>query len=188
MPRLREIAKARCAKRAKPSQTVFPGAQHRATCAFSQPPPDLPCGQASSASSRAICVHSLASPDFASKQRTVPLPSRLFTASIPTSKHANSARVPWPDERQPRLVACRAKTMARSAHAYLRGSAARFYAWLDSQPGRATRMSGGIDRRRLSSWQPRADCGRRLQRRGTDPRSESECESAIRFTLCCDYR
>ncbi|MGF6297342.1 uncharacterized protein (DUF2252 family) [Paraburkholderia sp. WC7.3d] len=42
--------------------------------------------------------------------------------------------VPCPDERQPLLSARRKQKMARSAHAYVRGSASRFYDWLDSQP------------------------------------------------------
>ncbi|MEM5446319.1 DUF2252 family protein [Paraburkholderia guartelaensis] len=41
--------------------------------------------------------------------------------------------VPTPEEREPRLADLRMRKMARSAHAYVRGSADRFYAWLDSQ-------------------------------------------------------
>lgn len=44
-----------------------------------------------------------------------------------------SRRVPAPDQRQPVLAAKRNEKMAQSAHAYVRGSATRFYAWLDSR-------------------------------------------------------
>ncbi|TDG03229.1 DUF2252 domain-containing protein [Paraburkholderia guartelaensis] len=48
-------------------------------------------------------------------------------------KSRKSGRVPAPDQRQPVLAAKRNEKMARSAHAYVRGSATRFYAWLDSR-------------------------------------------------------
>lgn len=51
-------------------------------------------------------------------------------------KSAKSRGVPVPDQRQPILARTRIQKMARSAHAYMRGSATRFYEWLDSRaPG-----------------------------------------------------
>ncbi|MCP3727723.1 DUF2252 domain-containing protein [Paraburkholderia sp. CNPSo 3272] len=51
-------------------------------------------------------------------------------------KNASLKGVPAPQERASRLADLRMGKMARSAHAYVRGSADRFYAWLDSQaPG-----------------------------------------------------
>lgn len=46
---------------------------------------------------------------------------------------AKSRSCPAPDRRQPRLAEMRRLKMARSAHAYVRGSATRFYEWLDSR-------------------------------------------------------
>ncbi|MCC8402319.1 DUF2252 domain-containing protein [Paraburkholderia sp. MMS20-SJTN17] len=51
-----------------------------------------------------------------------------------TTKPAEREEVARPDERQPRLTERRRLKMTRSAHAYVRGSATRFYAWLDDQP------------------------------------------------------
>ena len=44
---------------------------------------------------------------------------------------------PSPDQRQKPLIALRNLKMARSAHAYVRGSTADFYAWLNSVSGQA---------------------------------------------------
>ena len=44
--------------------------------------------------------------------------------------------IPQPDERQAVLKARRNVKMARSAHAYVRGSTRQFYAWLESNAGR----------------------------------------------------
>ncbi|MGN6084896.1 DUF2252 family protein [Trinickia sp.] len=46
-----------------------------------------------------------------------------------------SRHYPTPDQRQSVLAAKRNAKMARSAHAYVRGSAGRFYAWLADLPG-----------------------------------------------------
>lgn len=46
---------------------------------------------------------------------------------------AKSNDGPHPEDRQPRLAARRRQKMARSAHAYVRGSASLFYQWLDGQ-------------------------------------------------------
>lgn len=43
---------------------------------------------------------------------------------------------PRPSQRLPHLTQLRNKKMARSAHAYVRGSTVQFYEWLHSQPGR----------------------------------------------------
>lgn len=48
-------------------------------------------------------------------------------------KSANSKDRPRPEDRKPLLVAQRRQKMARSAHAYVRGSATLFYQWLDGQ-------------------------------------------------------
>ena len=40
-----------------------------------------------------------------------------------------------PEGRNARLAEVRNLKMARSAHAYVRGSTVKFYAWLDSAPG-----------------------------------------------------
>lgn len=48
-------------------------------------------------------------------------------------KSAKSGPCPAPDGRAPRLAEMRRQKMARSAHAYVRGSATRFYEWLDSR-------------------------------------------------------
>lgn len=41
-----------------------------------------------------------------------------------------------PDQRSEPLIQLRNLKMARSAHAYVRGSTVQFYEWLHSQPGR----------------------------------------------------
>ena len=41
-----------------------------------------------------------------------------------------------PKERAARLIATRNLKMARSAHAYVRGSTAKFYDWLESSSGK----------------------------------------------------
>ncbi|MGN6650493.1 DUF2252 family protein [Trinickia sp.] len=46
-----------------------------------------------------------------------------------------AGKYPTPDQRQSVLSAKRDAKMARSAHAYMRGSAGRFYAWLADQRG-----------------------------------------------------
>src|SRR3954471_2430499 len=43
-------------------------------------------------------------------------------------------RLPSPDERQPVLTELRRRKMARSPHAYQRGTATYFYEWLDGRP------------------------------------------------------
>ncbi|WP_438869602.1 DUF2252 domain-containing protein [Pseudomonas sp. L1(2025)] len=45
-------------------------------------------------------------------------------------------KIPRPSARMPHLVQLRNLKMARSAHAYVRGSTVQFYEWLHSQPGR----------------------------------------------------
>jgi Uncharacterized protein conserved in bacteria (DUF2252) len=45
-----------------------------------------------------------------------------------------------PDERSPRLTQIRDLKMARSVHAYVRGSTVKFYEWLD---GRARKVPEG---------------------------------------------
>ncbi|TCG04487.1 hypothetical protein BZM27_40565 [Paraburkholderia steynii] len=50
-----------------------------------------------------------------------------------TRKSARSTRYPAPDERQPVLAEIRRQKMARSPHAYERGTAAHFYAWVESR-------------------------------------------------------
>ncbi|MBT2795014.1 DUF2252 family protein [Paraburkholderia strydomiana] len=53
-----------------------------------------------------------------------------------TKKSAKSARYPAPDARQPVLADIRRQKMASSPHAYERGTAAHFYAWVTSRsPG-----------------------------------------------------
>lgn len=54
-----------------------------------------------------------------------------------TKKTARSTRYPAPDARQPVLAELRRQKMARSPHAYERGTAAHFYAWLESRPAGA---------------------------------------------------
>ena len=51
---------------------------------------------------------------------------------MPTKK----AGLPEPDQRSEILVQQRNLKMARSAHAYVRGSTARFYEWLDQSTGK----------------------------------------------------
>jgi len=48
-------------------------------------------------------------------------------------KSTRGKAYPHPDERQPCLAARRRQKLARSAHAYVRGSAALFYQWLNAQ-------------------------------------------------------
>ena len=50
-----------------------------------------------------------------------------------TKKSARSAQYPAPNERQSVLAAIRGRKMARSPHAYERGSAAHFYEWVESR-------------------------------------------------------
>jgi len=45
-------------------------------------------------------------------------------------------KTPRPADRMPHLTQLRNLKMARSAHAYVRGSTVQFYEWLHSQPGR----------------------------------------------------
>ena len=45
-------------------------------------------------------------------------------------------KIPRPSARMPHLIQLRNLKMARSAHAYVRGSTVQFYEWLHSQPGR----------------------------------------------------
>ncbi|WP_269504529.1 DUF2252 family protein [Burkholderia sp. IMCC1007] len=53
-----------------------------------------------------------------------------------TKKSAGSARAPASDQREAVLATLRSRKMARSIHAYTRGSADRFYAWLaNRRPG-----------------------------------------------------
>jgi uncharacterized protein (DUF2252 family) len=50
-------------------------------------------------------------------------------------KPSKSPKLPKPDARADRLRQVRNLKMARSAHAYVRGSTAKFYEWLDARPG-----------------------------------------------------
>lgn len=45
-------------------------------------------------------------------------------------------KIPRPSARMPHLIQLRNLKMARSAHAYVRGSTVQFYEWLHSQMGR----------------------------------------------------
>eukprot|EP01132_Coremiostelium_polycephalum_P011172 gene11172-13687_t len=45
-------------------------------------------------------------------------------------------KIPRPSSRMPHLTQLRNLKMARSAHAYVRGSTVQFYEWLHSQRGR----------------------------------------------------
>src|SRR5690348_9375462 len=49
------------------------------------------------------------------------------------TKKAKSAQYPPPDARQPMLAEIRRQKMARSPHAYERGTAAHFYGWVKSR-------------------------------------------------------
>ncbi|MBP0588238.1 DUF2252 family protein [Paraburkholderia sp. LEh10] len=53
--------------------------------------------------------------------------------NVVNGKSTKGKAYPRPDDRQPRLAARRREKMARSAHAYVRGSASLFYQWLDAQ-------------------------------------------------------
>ena len=50
-----------------------------------------------------------------------------------TKRSARSPRYPAPDQRQPVLAEIQSQKMARSPHAYERGTAAHFYAWVESR-------------------------------------------------------
>ena len=50
-----------------------------------------------------------------------------------TTKSAKATRCPAPDARQAALADLRRQKMARSPHAYERGTAAHFYAWVESR-------------------------------------------------------
>jgi uncharacterized protein (DUF2252 family) len=50
------------------------------------------------------------------------------------TKESATRRYPAPDDRSGRLARLRRQKMARSPHAYERGTAAHFYAWVESRP------------------------------------------------------
>src|SRR5476649_2179343 len=52
------------------------------------------------------------------------------------STTSTSMKIPRPSSRMPHLTQLRNLKMARSAHAYVRGSTVQFYEWLHSQRGR----------------------------------------------------
>jgi uncharacterized protein (DUF2252 family) len=60
-----------------------------------------------------------------------------------------------PGERAKRLVATRNLKMAASAHAYVRGSTARFYQWLEATNGTALPAGPPVDRTCPASPPPR---------------------------------
>jgi uncharacterized protein (DUF2252 family) len=55
---------------------------------------------------------------------------------MPTKVTGRARRAPKPAERGPVLTRTRNLKMARSAHAYVRGSTVRFYEWLETSKGR----------------------------------------------------
>src|SRR5580700_399758 len=55
---------------------------------------------------------------------------------LPVKARSPENRPRNPDERAAALVQSRNLKMARSAHAYVRGSTAKFYEWLESAEGR----------------------------------------------------